>query len=152
MWIYQTNIQWCWERGQPWLAGCHNKISRKCSLYFSHVLTFDRFTLKEKRTELESKLPTVKVKVLLVAFFPSRLTHFLSSMKLCAVRELGFSSLMWLISSTVKFISRANSVMDRSLHIHPLVSLQSLRSVLSYSLCKHKVARDEIYICIKQSC
>lgn len=47
-----------------------------------------------------------------MAFFPSRLTHFLSSMKLCAVRELGFSSLMWLISSTVKFISRANSMME----------------------------------------
>lgn len=50
-----------------------------------------------------------------MALFPSRLTHFFSSMKLCAVRELGFSSLTWLISSTVKFISRASSVATQQL-------------------------------------
>ncbi len=63
-----------------------------------------------KHTDRKVRISDIKI-ILLVAFFPSRLTHFLSSMKLCAVRELGFSSLMWLISSTVKFISRANSVM-----------------------------------------
>lgn len=47
---------------------------------------------------------------LLVAFLPSLCTHFFRSMKLCAVRELGFSTLMKLISSTEKSSSLASSV------------------------------------------
>ncbi len=49
---------------------------------------------------------------LLVAFLPSLCTHFFRSMKLCAVRELGFSTLMKLISSTEKFSSLASSASD----------------------------------------
>lgn len=55
-------------------------------------------------------------RALLVALFPSRPTHFFSSMKLWAVSELGLSSLIWLISSTVKFISRASSEGRRRIH------------------------------------
>lgn len=47
---------------------------------------------------------------LLVAFFPSLVTHFFNNMKLWAIREFGFSTRIWFISSTEKFSSLASSI------------------------------------------
>lgn len=58
-------------------------------------------------------IPLPHTHYLLVAFLPSLYTHFFRSMKLCAVRELGFSTRMWLISSTEKFSSLASSATTR---------------------------------------
>lgn len=50
----------------------------------------------------------------LLALFPSRVAHKLSSAELCSSSELGFSTRILLMSSTLSWSSRANSVQKMS--------------------------------------
>lgn len=76
------------------------------------VLTRNRVHVDSLKLHLfleDWQLAFLWTRCLLVAFLPSLCTHFFKSMKLWAVRELGFSTLMKLISSTEKSSSLASS-------------------------------------------